>query len=173
MWLSAGYQSTIAWVADLIGQVAQEAKQVIVPQEMEGVVLIDEIDQHLHSRWQATLVPALKKTFPRIQFIATTHSPMIMPGLAPGEVLKLCANERGSVRGEFPEEDPRLLTAAQLYREFFGVQGTFPSPVGDRLRRYGLLAGDGHVTTPVTPAAPVHNAAPANDATPAPARKTG
>lgn len=66
---------------------------------------------------------------------------MIMPGLAPGEVLKLCANERGSVRGEFPEEDPRLLTAAQLYREFFGVQGTFPSPVGDRLRRYRLLAG--------------------------------
>lgn len=141
VWLSSGYQSTMAWVADLVGQIALEAQRVIPPAEMEGVVLIDEIDQALHPRWQATLVPALKKTFPRIQFIVTTHSPMILPGLAPGEVIVLRANERGSIQHERPEEDPRLLTAAQLYREFFGMEGLFPSAVGDRLRRYGMLAG--------------------------------
>ncbi len=141
VWLSAGYQSTIAWIADLIGQIALDAGAVVPPAEMEGLVLIDEIDLHLHPRWQASLVPALRRTFPRLQFIATTHSPMILPGLAPHEVLLLRADARGSVRAEFPQEDPRMLTAAQLYREFFGVQDLFPSSVGNRLRRYGLLAG--------------------------------
>jgi hypothetical protein len=141
VWLSAGYQSTIAWIADLIGQVALDAGAVVPPAEMEGLVLIDEIDLHLHPRWQTSLVPALRKTFPRLQFIATTHSPMILPGLAPHEVLLLRADSRGSVRAEFPEDDPRMLTAAQLYREFFGVQDLFPTPVGNRLRRFGLLAG--------------------------------
>ncbi len=141
VWLSAGYQSTIAWVADLIGQVALDAGRVVSPEQMEGLVLLDEIDQHLHPRWQSALVPALKKTFPRIQFVATTHSPMILPGLRPGEVVLLKADDRGSIQATIPEEDPRLLTAAQLYREFFGMPDLFPSKVGERLRRYGLLAG--------------------------------
>ncbi len=141
VWLSAGYQSTIAWVADLIGQVALDAGKVVAPEKMEGLVLLDEIDQHLHPRWQSTLVPALKQTFPRIQFVATTHSPMILPGLAPGEVVVLQPDARGSITASVPEEDPRLLTAAQLYREFFGMPDLFPSKVGERLRRYGLLAG--------------------------------
>jgi predicted ATPase len=141
VWLSAGFQSTIAWIADLIGQVALEAGEVIDPAAMEGLVLIDEIDQHLHPRWQARLVTALKRIFPRIQFVATTHSPMILPGLAPGEVVMLRPNASGSIEAEFPTQDPRLLTAAQLYREFFGMPDLFPSAVGERLRRYGLLAG--------------------------------
>ena len=141
VWLSAGFQSTIAWVADLIGQVALDVGEVVVPAEMEGLVLIDEIDLHLHPRWQARLVTALKRIFPRIQFIATTHSPMILPGLAPGEIVMLKPDARGSIVAEIPTEDPRLLTAAQLYREFFGMPDLFPSAVGERLRRYGLLAG--------------------------------
>jgi hypothetical protein len=141
VWLSAGFQSIIALVADLMGQVALEAGEVIDPLWMEGLVLIDEIDLHLHPRWQARLVTALKRIFPRIQFIATTHSPMILPGLAPGEIVMLKPDARGSIVAEIPTEDPRLLTAAQLYREFFGMPDLFPSAVGERLRRYGLLAG--------------------------------
>jgi predicted ATPase len=141
VWLSAGYQSTLAWVSDLLGQMALDEGRVVPPQEMQGLVLLDEIDQHLHPRWQAALVPALKKTFPRMQFVATTHSPMILPGLAPGEVVMLHADARGSITATVPEEDPRLLTAAQLYREFFGMPDLFPSEVGRQLRRYGLLAG--------------------------------
>lgn len=141
VWLSAGYQSTLAWVSDLLGQMVLDEGRVVPPQEMQGLVLLDEIDQHLHPRWQAALVPALKKTFPRMQFVATTHSPMILPGLAPGEVVMLHADARGSITATVPEEDPRLLTAAQLYREFFGMPDLFPSEVGRQLRRYGLLAG--------------------------------
>ena len=46
--------------------------------ETTGLVLIDEIDLHLHPKWQRQIVPALKRIFPKIQFFATTHSPQVI-----------------------------------------------------------------------------------------------
>ena len=46
-----------------------------------GIVLIDEIDLHLHPRWQWKIIDALKNTFPRVQFIVTTHSPVIIAAI--------------------------------------------------------------------------------------------
>ena len=46
---------------------------------MQGIVLIDEIDLHLHPRWQRIIVPALLEAFPKLQFVATTHSPLHYP----------------------------------------------------------------------------------------------
>jgi predicted ATP-binding protein involved in virulence len=51
-----------------------------------GFVLIDELDLHLHPRWQRRIVDDLKRTFPEIQFITTTHSPFIIQALEPGEL---------------------------------------------------------------------------------------
>lgn len=48
---------------------------------MEGLVLIDELDLHLHPVWQQGLIAGLKHTFPRLQFVATTHSPLLLSGL--------------------------------------------------------------------------------------------
>ncbi len=55
------------------------------PQETEGVVLIDELDLHLHPSLQATVVRGLRNAFPRIQFIASTHSPLVMSGVENNE----------------------------------------------------------------------------------------
>ena len=62
-WLSHGYQSTIAWIADLVGHIIFEARldQAMEPKTMEGLVLIDEIDLYLHPRWQMTLIRALRE----------------------------------------------------------------------------------------------------------------
>lgn len=81
--LSHGYQSTFAWIADLIGQFLLESKTELSTVEIEGLVLLDEIDLYLHPAWQATFVTALRRVFPKIQFVATTHSPVILAGLAP------------------------------------------------------------------------------------------
>jgi len=51
------------------------------PLEGHGVVLIDEIEQHLHPSWQRTIIPNLRRTFPNIQFILTTHSPQVLSTL--------------------------------------------------------------------------------------------
>ena len=61
-----------------------------------GLVLIDELDLYLHPLWQVGLVRALKATFPRVQFIVTTHSPMLLPGLERDEIIHLKLDDAGN-----------------------------------------------------------------------------
>ena len=90
---------------------------------MEGLVLVDELDLHLHPRWQATLVPALKAVFPRLQFIATTHSAMLLPGLDQDEVLVLRLNEEGHVYVAPAPASPSWLTGSEIFDAFFDRKG--------------------------------------------------
>lgn len=60
-----------------------------VLQQTHGVVLIDELDLHLHPQWQRRLVDDLRTTFPKLQFICTTHSPFLIQAARAGEVIKL------------------------------------------------------------------------------------
>lgn len=104
--LAHGYQSTVAWIADLVGHILLEADTEIEPEEFEGLVLIDEIDLYLHPTWQARLIPALRKTFPKLQFVATTHSPVVLATLSPQEVVRLEADtETGHVRRIFSSDE--------------------------------------------------------------------
>lgn len=152
-WLSHGYQSTIAWIADLVGHILWEAKpdDDMAPDEMEGLVLIDEIDLHLHPSWQRMLIPALKQTFPRLQFVVTTHSPLTLVGLRPDqdEIVRLDIDpSSGDVRvldlkqGQPHEPDPRLMTGTEIYQEYFGIEKFHPARLGELLRRHRYLAAD-------------------------------
>ena len=145
-WLSQGYQGTIAWIADLIGQMFWDAKGPVDLAEMEGLVLIDEIDLHLHPTWQVHLIEALKTTFPRLQFVVTTHSPMILPGLKKEEILRISQTEEGAVVVESVDESPAVMTGSELYEAFFGIEGLFAREVGDQLRRYSYLSSDAYRT---------------------------
>ena len=78
MQLSAGYQSLVWMAFDIAYRMAvlnPDKKDAIA--QTRGVVLIDEIDLHLHPRWQWNIVNALKLVFPNVQFIAATHSPIL------------------------------------------------------------------------------------------------
>lgn len=77
--LSNGERGTIAMVLDLTRRLAQANPKISDPAaEAEAVVLIDEIDLHLHPRWQRQILRNLIATFPKCQFIATTHSPQVI-----------------------------------------------------------------------------------------------
>lgn len=141
-WLSQGYQSTIAWIADLIGQMYLDIGEAIPLEDMEGMVLIDELDLHLHPTWQVRLVPVLKRVFPRMQFIVTTHSPMLLPALERHEIVMLRLDENGDVVAEAPPASPKLMTGSEIYSSFFNIQKLYPSDLGDELRRYTYLSSD-------------------------------
>ncbi|HLL53392.1 MAG TPA: AAA family ATPase [Myxococcaceae bacterium] len=141
-WLSQGYQSTIAWIADLIGQMYLDVGEAIPLEDMEGMVLVDELDLHLHPTWQVRLVPVLKRVFPRMQFIVTTHSPMLLPALEPHEIMMLRLNENGDVVADAPSASPKLMTGSEIYSSFFNIQKLYPSDLGDELRRYTYLSSD-------------------------------
>lgn len=141
--LSHGYQSTIAWIADLVGHILLESTSPMEPHEMEGLVLIDELDLYLHPTWQVVLVRALRQTFPRIQFVATTHSPLVLADLVPDEVVRLDFDQAtGDVVQSDTYADPRVLTGTEILRQFFGIDDIYPDPDPDAalLRDYLLLA---------------------------------
>ncbi len=141
-WLSQGYQSTIAWIADLIGQMYLDLGEAIALEDMEGMVLVDELDLHLHPTWQVRLIPVLKRVFPRMQFIVTTHSPMLLPALERHEIVMLRLNENRDVVAESPPASPKLMTGSEIYSSFFNIQKLYPNDLGDELRRYTYLSSD-------------------------------
>lgn len=89
--LSDGYRNMVAMVADIAHRASRlnphHGAQAAL--KTTGIVLIDEIDLHLHPKWQRRVVPDLQRAFPQLQFIATTHSPFILQSLEPGEVIDL------------------------------------------------------------------------------------
>ena len=72
-----GYQTTLTWLVDFCKRMFELYPDADNPLHGEAVVLVDEIDLHLHPKWQRDLVPTLSKIFPNVQFIVTTHSPHV------------------------------------------------------------------------------------------------
>lgn len=108
---------------------------LVDPSEMSGLVLIDEIDLHLHPSWQAELVPKLKKVFPRMQFVVTTRSPLVLPGFAKDEIVRLGRNRDGDVITRKTGESPALMTGSELYEEFFGIDRRSRTDRGEAAQR--------------------------------------
>lgn len=88
--LSAGYQSVIWMVLDIAYRMALLNPDLLENiNETPGVVLIDELDMHLHPKWQWNIVSALRNTFPNVQFIAATHSPIIIASCKEENLIKI------------------------------------------------------------------------------------
>jgi predicted ATPase len=78
--LSHGYKSVITWVADLLTRLAKQQPHAISTHDFTGIVLIDEVDLFLHPKWQRQVVRRLRHWFSGLQFIITTHSPIVVLG---------------------------------------------------------------------------------------------
>jgi predicted ATP-dependent endonuclease of OLD family len=76
--LGYGYQSTAVWLADFAQKMLQRYNNAEDTFEQPAIVLIDELDSHLHPEWQRTIISTLSKQFPATQFIVTTHSPLLV-----------------------------------------------------------------------------------------------
>jgi len=75
--LADGYKSTFLWVTDFLGWAYSFDQKIETISKFKGIVIIDELEQHLHATWQRVLISRLKEHFPKIQFIVSTHSPLI------------------------------------------------------------------------------------------------
>ena len=80
--LSLGYQTTLAWTVDLASRLYERYPDSQNPLSEAAIVLIDEIDLHLHPRWQLQVMDHLTHYFPKTQFIATAHSPLVVQAAA-------------------------------------------------------------------------------------------
>ncbi len=76
--LSLGYKTMVAWTVDLAARMFQRYSESDHPLEESAIVLVDEIDLHLHPKWQRKIFEHLSNKFPKTQFIVTAHSPLIV-----------------------------------------------------------------------------------------------
>ena len=133
--LSQGYQSLIAWLGELAGQLLLEEKP--------GIVLLDELDLHLHPTWQRRIVPILRAMFPKIQFIVTTHSPLLLTGFEHHEIIRLRFKDGLIVQDEVPPFEPATQSASQLLTTFFDTPTATRPGLVEKVRDYhDLLARD-------------------------------
>lgn len=99
--LGFGYQTTLTWLADFCKRMFELYPDAENPLLEEAVVLVDEIDLHLHPKWQRDLVPTLSKIFPNVQFVVTTHSPHVLQSM---EDVNLYVLRRNAESGEIEAE---------------------------------------------------------------------
>jgi predicted ATP-binding protein involved in virulence len=102
--LSDGYRTTLAMAMDIASRLAgfNLASSITEALDAEGVVLIDEIDLHLHPSWQQRILPDLLRTFPGIQFIVTTHSPQVLTTVRRENIRVIGPNSVGQLIAEPP-----------------------------------------------------------------------
>jgi predicted ATP-binding protein involved in virulence len=116
--LSDGYRNVVAIAADLAVKAAMLNPQ-LAEKALEmtpGVVLIDELDLHLHPKWQRRVIGDLRRTFPLVQFICTTHSPFLIQSLRSGEELIVLDGQPTANLGHMPVEE--------IARGIMGVSNT-------------------------------------------------
>ncbi len=103
--LSSGFRTLIGMVYDISYRMAilnPNLRKNIVD-ETPGIVLIDEIDMHLHPKWQWKISEALKETFPKVQFITTTHSPIVLSSCKNDRIIILDNDENNNLEIEYEE----------------------------------------------------------------------
>ncbi|MGL5253661.1 MAG: AAA family ATPase [Brevinema sp.] len=126
--LSQGELSYLALVADIAQRLSILNETMDNPLEGKGIVLIDEVELHLHPKWQAEILPKLSSTFPNCQFIITTHSPMVIANLKKENVIIL-DNEH-----EMPSEIYGK-TTDDILTQVMGLNSSRPKKVQDVLDR--------------------------------------
>lgn len=141
--LSDGYRAYIGWIGDMLFHLCRGATTGTKLVDTCGVVLIDEIDLHLHPEWQRVVLPTLSTFLPNIQFIVTTHSPLVVGSLEASNLYLLEEENGASVVKRLPEQVYGRSAEQILLSPYFGLESTRASAVSDRLTSLANAAVSG------------------------------
>jgi predicted ATPase len=135
--LSEGYRSVFVMTVDIIRELLNHWDDLELAQ---AVVLIDEIETHLHPRWKMQVMTSLRRVFPRVQFIVTTHDPLCLRGMDDAEVIVLRRDANSFIRPVENLPSIKTMTAEQLFTsDYFGLSSTTDPSTAIEFAR---LAGD-------------------------------
>jgi uncharacterized protein (TIGR02646 family) len=132
--LSEGYKSLFAMAVDIIKLLVDTYGNI---EQARGIVLIDEIETHLHPRWKLKVMSAFRQAFPQVQFIVSTHDPLCLRGMQQGEVQVLFRDEHHGVDNvsELPNIK-NLRTEQLLTSDFFGLKSTVDKELESPIDEY-------------------------------------
>jgi hypothetical protein len=144
--LGCGYQTLVAWMVDLASRMAERYPDSPDPLAEPAIVLVDEIDLHLHPRWQRELIGHLTKRFPNTQFIVTAHSPLVVQA-AEGANLAVLRREGDQVVIDNDVDMIRNWRIDQIYTsELFGLPSARPPQFDELMKRREQLLSKAKLT---------------------------
>ncbi len=120
--LSDGYQNVTAWVGDMMYNITNSFRNYKNPLNARGVLLIDEVDLHLHPKWQRRLHAFLESKLPNFQVIVTTHSPLTAQQAKEYELYALRRNAKETELVAFKGDPSKMLLHQILMSPVFGVE---------------------------------------------------
>jgi predicted ATP-binding protein involved in virulence len=141
--LSDGEKCLLAMTGDLARRLAIANPSLDEPLQGTGIVLIDEIELHLHPVWQRAVIPALERTFPNCQFLISTHSAAVLGHVQPEAVVLLDRGTDGVVAHQLTTLGQ---DANRILEEVFGVPAR-PQEFEDRLHELFRLIDEGDLAT--------------------------
>ena len=144
--LSSGSQSVHLWIMWLAFKMLNHYEFARGWNEKPAILLIDEIENHLHPTWQRRVIPELRKYFPGLQIFATTHSPFVVAGLRAGQVHMLKRDDKGVVRASTNERDIIGWTTDEILRTFMNVDEPTDQKTVNRAKRLRELRGKDELT---------------------------
>jgi hypothetical protein len=132
--LSDGYKAFIGWIADLLYHICMGCPSGVKLVENRGIVLVDEIDLHLHPEWQRRVIPDLSATLPNLQFVVTSHSPLVAGTLQAPNIILMDQSPDGATSPRRVDERVHGLSAEQiLLSSYFGLKSTRDQETVDEL----------------------------------------
>jgi hypothetical protein len=141
--LSDGFKAYIGWIGDMLFHVCQGIGSGRKLSELRGVVMVDEIDLHLHPEWQRVVVPTLASALPNVQFIFTTHSPLVVGSLTSQNLFLLAREDQATVVKRLPELVHGKSAEQILLSPYFGLDTTRTQVTADQLDKLAAKAVSG------------------------------
>ena len=145
--LSDGFRSYLGWLGDLLFHLTAVAPAQVRLGDMGGIVLVDEIDLLLHPFWQRRVVPTISRMFPNIQFIMTSHSPIVTGTLEAANITVARESDSAGVSALFQvRAEVHGLNAEQvLLSSYFGLETTRSPDAALTIADLGRLALTGDI----------------------------
>jgi predicted ATP-binding protein involved in virulence len=127
-YLSDGLRNTIGFASDIAHRCARLNPQygADAARLTPGIVLIDELDMHLHPEWQQVVIKALSDAFPLVQFIVTTHSPQVLTTVNRENIRILAQDSDGQWSSEKPKEETKGVESSSAMNDVMGVNQVPP-----------------------------------------------
>ncbi|MGP0068259.1 MAG: AAA family ATPase [Isosphaeraceae bacterium] len=144
--LGYGYRTTIAWIVDFVSRMIERYPDSPNPLAEPAVVLVDEIDLHLHPKWQRELIGFLTERFPNTQFIVTAHSPLIVQAASDANIALLKREGDHVVIENHPETIRGWRIDQVLTSDLFGLETARPPDVEKLLLRRKKLITKSRMT---------------------------
>ena len=126
-YLSSGFKSLIILVLGIIMEIEfRFGDQDIKVEDFDGIIIIDEIDVHLHPTWQTQILNILEITFPKVQFFVSTHSPHVIQTLPPNQLIALEKVDDNIVHRDLPVNESGYIgwTIEEILKDVMGMNNT-------------------------------------------------